>query len=1063
MPDVFISYSRKDGEFVNRLYDALIASGRTDKDIWVDWEDIPPSADWKSEVFNGIDSSDTFLFIISPDSVQSEICREEIDHAVRNKKRFVPVMHREITEDSHRVLMHPIISTHNWVMFREDVDDFQTAFTTLIETIETDLNHVRIHTRVLVQAREWDARGRDDNLLLIGGEIDNAVAWMKEAGEEDKSPSVTELQRAYISASHLNQRRRQQRRLLITGVVAVISILAVITGLSTVVALNALNDVALGSTQVAYQAATANSARQTSDANANLAGTSASNANIQAERAATSEREAVILAETALYAATQASIAEATSKANEAIAVTARAEAERSAAEVRGLLVIDAARRQLIDNPLLAIALAVEALDGLTDPPARIQRIASEVLYTSGPMRIFEGHSNTIHAVAMNTEGTRALSAADDNLLILWDTDPDSDTFGVPILNIPTTSRVNAIAFSPNGRLAITGDRGGGVIVWDMDEESPTFGTIVRRFESHRYRIITAVAFSPDGTYIATSAIDREIHVADVTTGAAVAVLSGHGGAITQVRFLSDRNRLISSSDSGELLLWSVPRGQVLREFTGHTLGIVDFVIIGDGTAIVSAGCSGQRVLQAQGLETTQCNRSEVLEFNVVTGVMAPFIDPVEGVIMTLAWSESDRVLVIGFDSGAMRVIQARTLLRTFTIHTGRIAGLAFGANGRRLVSAAVDRRVILWDMQSGAIIQRLSSHTDWVNDITYSSDGRTALSASDDTSLILWNTDTESPGFGHAIRQFTGHTEWVVAVAMSPDDSLAVSASYDGRVIVWDVATGARIRQFTDHDGIITDVAFHPNGQWVVSSGCQAVQQSCVGELLIWNVRTGEIVATLDYDSASPTGDLFLTIAVSPDGRTLATGGCAQLDEIQNCVNGLIVLWDIAPDSATFGEVVMSLPASSNFVTDIAFSPTGERMLTGSADGTLLYWNVATGAVIETLEGHSSSVTHVAFNPRIPEQAISSSLDQTLIVWNLKTGDAINTLIGHEREVLSVAFSPNGRQAISGSMDTQVIIWRVQSLQEIVSWARVNRASRELTCDERELYSLPLGSNCEG
>lgn len=1062
MPDVFISYSRKDGEFVNRLYDALIASGRTHEDIWVDWEDIPPSADWKSEVFNGIDSSHTFLFIISPDSVQSDICREEIDHAVRNKKRFVPVMHREITEDSHRVLMHPIISTHNWVMFRDDVDDFQTAFNTLIETIETDLNHVRIHTRILVQAREWDARGRDDNLLLIGSEIDNAVVWMKESDAEDKSPSVTDLQRAYISASHHNQRRRQQRRLLITGVVAVISILAVIAGLSTVVALNALNDVALGSTQVAYQAATADSARQTSDANANLAATNEREANIQADRAATSERDAVEQAETALFAATQASIAEATSKANEAIAVTARAEAERSADEVRGLLVIDAARRQLVDNPLLAIALAVEALDGLTDPPARIRRIASEVLYASGPSRIYEGHSNTIHAVAMNSDGTRALSAADDNLLILWDTDPDSETFGVPILNIPTTSRVNAIAFSPNGRLAVTGDRSGGVIVWDMDEESPTFGTILRRFESHRYRIITAVAFSPDGTYIATSAIDREIHIADVTTGDEVAVLTGHSGAITQVRFLSDRNRIISASDSGELLLWSVLRRQVVREFTGHTLGIVDFVIIGDGTGIVSAGCSEQRVLQVQGLETTQCIRSEILEFNVMTGAMTPFIDPVEGIIMTMAWSEGDRLLVIGFDNGMMRLIQTRTLLRTFTIHTGRIAGLAFGANGRRLVSAAADRRVILWDMQSGAIIERLSNHTDWVNDITYSSDGRMALSASDDATLILWNTDTESPGFGHAIRQFTGHTQWVLAVALSPDDSLAVSASYDGRVIVWDVATGARIRQFTGHSGVVNDVAFHPNGQWVISSGCQLVQQRCVGELLIWHVRTGEIVATLDYGNTSADGFAF-TLTVSPDGRLLAVGGCAQLDEIQNCVNGLITLWDIVPDSATFGEVVMRLTAHSDFVTDIAFSPTGERMLTGSADGTLLYWNVATGAVIETLEGHSSSVTHVAFNPMIPEQAISSSLDATLIVWDLKTGDAVYTLIGHQREVLSVDFSPNGGQAISGAMDAQVIIWRVQSLQEIVSWARVNRASRELTCDERELYSLPLASHCEG
>ena len=68
LSDVFISYSRKDKDFVQRLHDRLKA---LEQQVWVDWEDIPPTADWWSEIRAGIDGANTFIFVISPDSVTS--------------------------------------------------------------------------------------------------------------------------------------------------------------------------------------------------------------------------------------------------------------------------------------------------------------------------------------------------------------------------------------------------------------------------------------------------------------------------------------------------------------------------------------------------------------------------------------------------------------------------------------------------------------------------------------------------------------------------------------------------------------------------------------------------------------------------------------------------------------------------------------------------------------------------------------------------------------------------------------------------------------------------------
>src|SRR5689334_3005849 len=95
MSDVFISYSRKDSDFTRRLHSALTAQNR---DVWVDWEDIPVTAQWWNEICMGIEAADTFVFITTPDSLASPICNLEIAHALQNHKRLVPIMRRETNE-----------------------------------------------------------------------------------------------------------------------------------------------------------------------------------------------------------------------------------------------------------------------------------------------------------------------------------------------------------------------------------------------------------------------------------------------------------------------------------------------------------------------------------------------------------------------------------------------------------------------------------------------------------------------------------------------------------------------------------------------------------------------------------------------------------------------------------------------------------------------------------------------------------------------------------------------------------------------------------------------------
>ena len=97
MTDVFISYAREDKAFVTRLFDALVAQ---DRDVWVDWEGIPPTAEWLAEIYSAIEAADSFVFVISPDSIVSEFCNLEIAHAVKHNKRLVPIVCRDVDAET---------------------------------------------------------------------------------------------------------------------------------------------------------------------------------------------------------------------------------------------------------------------------------------------------------------------------------------------------------------------------------------------------------------------------------------------------------------------------------------------------------------------------------------------------------------------------------------------------------------------------------------------------------------------------------------------------------------------------------------------------------------------------------------------------------------------------------------------------------------------------------------------------------------------------------------------------------------------------------------------------
>lgn len=215
MGSIFISYAREDVDFVSKLHEAL---NRSDHEVWVDWEGIPPIGEWLAEIHRAIDAADACLFVLSPDFLQSEPCAAELKRALEQHKRLVPIIRRDVADKQ----VHPEMAKLNWIFFRE-TDPIEEAVDTLNSAIDTDLEWVQEHTRLLRKAGEWNEFGGSSSYALRGEDLVHFEAWLTEAGE--KEPKPTQLQTEFVLASRRATTRKQ--RLIFTAAAIAIIVIAI--------------------------------------------------------------------------------------------------------------------------------------------------------------------------------------------------------------------------------------------------------------------------------------------------------------------------------------------------------------------------------------------------------------------------------------------------------------------------------------------------------------------------------------------------------------------------------------------------------------------------------------------------------------------------------------------------------------------------------------------------------------------------------------------------------------------------------------------------------------------
>jgi WD40 repeat protein len=278
------------------------------------------------------------------------------------------------------------------------------------------------------------------------------------------------------------------------------------------------------------------------------------------------------------------------------------------------------------------------------------------------------------------------------------------------------------------------------------------------------------------------------------------------------------------------------------------------------------------------------------------------------------------------------------------------IHALSFSTDSRRLFSGGADGLVRVWDIDSAQQIGRYTPNARAILNVAISNDGRRALFGCDTGAAWLWDLQR-----GAELACLSGHTRPVGRVAFSPDGRRAVTGSDDATIRLWHVPSGRELLRIDEHEKRISGLQFTPDGLFIVSC-------SEDGMLGIWDSETG-----WETQQLATQEKWLLCLAVSPDGQHVACGGKDQL-----------TLWSLAG-----ARVVGTLGGHDLAAMSVAFSPSGQHLLSGSMDKTIRLWEVSSRKALQVFEGHTAGVTAVAFSPD-GCQAASAGFDRTIRLWSL-------------------------------------------------------------------------------
>ena len=604
-------------------------------------------------------------------------------------------------------------------------------------------------------------------------------------------------------------------------------------------------------------------------------------------------------------------------------------------------------------------------------------------LSSINPIALWETERGMVSSVTFSPCGKRLAVANWDGLVKIWDVQHAVCIVQMecPLENSSGSDRISQIVFSPDGQhVAASSERKGTVCIWHSET-----GTEITRLSGgtvwRNSRLVRPLTFSPDNCLLACASPDETPHpvdfisIWDVGSGERIATLRGHTAHVYALTFSPCGQFIASGDSSGALRVWDVSSAKTVKVLTDYAEN--NFVVpsyLSCGT-LLAAGVKSSKV-SVWDVESNEklgtfecCGNVSVTSFS--NGIYLAVASPFEFSIWTAGGVPNNSSL---------------------PEHTHVPFSLTFSPDGQTLISVG-SGLATCWDIVKKQRQQMLSHPQTVIRAIHFSSAENMRVIGSSENILCTW--DVDSPNIPSAL---TEHQKSVCTVACIPTKERWASADIEGKLYVWD--GDRKLTTLDGHTDAIISLAFTPDGNrlasasedntarfWDVTSGKEIASLSLIplldiqlykGDPFEIQRRQKEIQRQQDSLNNKLTELRPIrieSITISPCGRIIAGGLWRE-----------IRLWD-----ATTYEIKMSIlpPIGCYYPFALAFSPCGQYLASGSwwqrtEKVSIRLWEVATGKNIATFWGHPTDIQNLAFTPDGTLLA-SGSFDGTILLWDMK------------------------------------------------------------------------------